>query len=404
MIRFLPYYLLPLNVLFDVLLMLFDGGGLLPYLRAGLMLLLIFYFILKNEAFTNHYGWLIVFSIYCIINVGFSTDFLRSLNITLKVLIPMLSFIIGFTAMHTENQIKKLNVSIIAVYVILILNYITSQSLGIGKSVYTGGNDFLVGGMDDNWNVFTYSVLIAPLILYYYKHQFIKRWGTIALAAATSLMVVISLKRIAIIGLLSGHSIRFFFLPKVFNALRVITGLSAILFILLPYYEDLFRSRLAARSSRFEQGAIERESRFVETFYVWNEVFSFDDPAKSLFGLEGFNSVGNYASGRFGNRNLHMDYNLIVNTIGLVGLILYFLVFLHMFILFRMYQKRSTISKESIRELRATAYMLLITPFITSFAGQMYHISYRMIVFVYLGAIIGTFYFSANAHTHRLQR
>ena len=62
------------------------------------------------------------------------------------------------------------------------------------------------------------------------------------------------------------------------------------------------------------------------------------------------------------------------------------------------------INEETKKQLRATFFMLLITPFITSFAGQMYHISYRLIVFVYLGAIIGTFYQSSHARSHSLQR
>jgi hypothetical protein len=218
------------------------------------------------------------------------------------------------------------------------------------------------------------------------------------------MLVIISLKRIAITGLVAGNFIRFLFVPRVLIALRVLSGVVFILLIALPLYENLIKSRLDARSSRFEQGALERESRYLETFYVWDETASFEDPAKSIFGLQGFNSVGNYANGRFGGRNLHMDYNLIVNTIGLVGLLLYFAVFINFFLLFKKNYPKSTIQEETKKQLRATFFMLLITPFITSFAGQMYHISYRLIVFVYLGAIIGTFYQSSHAHTRSLQR
>jgi hypothetical protein len=404
LLRKVPYYLLPLNVLFDVLLILFEGGGLLPFVRAGFMVALILVVLFQHGRHANHYGWLIVFALYCLVNVMFSHDFVRSLNITLKVLIPMLSFAIGFNLINTEGEIRKLNQSVLWVYVILLANYGISQTMGLGKSVYTGGNDFLVGNMDDNWNVFTYAVLIAPLILYYYGRQFSKRWMVLLLSVSTAMMVLISLKRIAILGLVAGNFFRFLFVPRVVIAIRVLLGVLMLLLIAMPLYEDLIRSRLEARSSRFEQGALERESRYVETFYVWDELVSFDNPAKSLFGLEGFNSVGNYANGRFGNRNLHTDYNLMANTIGIVGFCMYFMIFLELWKYFKRYYARATIDEESKKQLRATFYMLLITPFLTSFAGQMYHISYRLIVFVYLGAILGTLYQSANARTHSLQR
>ena len=102
MLKYLHYYLLPVNVLFDVLLILFDGGGVLPFVRAGFMILLIIFVLFRHDYNIRHYAWLIAFAIYCIINVAFSSDILRSLNISLKVLIPMMSFIVGFNLFNSE--------------------------------------------------------------------------------------------------------------------------------------------------------------------------------------------------------------------------------------------------------------------------------------------------------------
>lgn len=404
MIRYLAYYLLPLNVLFDVLLVLFEGGGPLPYIRALWMSLLILWALGKFGKSHKHYRWLLVFGAYCLINMAFSSDLIRSMNISLKVLIPMLSFVLAFNLFRSLNEIRKLNKSILAVYAILIANYLISQALGIGTSEYTGDKDFLVGNMDDNWNVVTYAVLLAPMVLHFQKSGLARRWSALAGAFMNTLLVVISLKRIAILGLVSGTFIRFIFVPKVLPAFRVLTGALALAIIALPFYEDLIIKRIEARSDRLEYGSIERENRYLETGYVWEEVFSFEKPIKSVFGLEGFNSVGNYAGGRFGNRNLHVDYNLIVNTIGLLGLLLYFFPFLEFYHRFRKKYHTAVLPDAHKKQLRATFFMLLLTPFITSFAGQMYHISYRMLVFVYLGAILGTLFQMSDAPSHRLQR
>ena len=124
MIKNLAYYLLPLNVLFDVLLVLFEGGGLLPYVRALWMCLLIIWVLGKFGRSHKHYNLLLIFAFYCLVNVAFSSNKIQSLNISLKVLIPMLSFVLAFNLFRNLSEISKLNKSIIAVYIILIANYV----------------------------------------------------------------------------------------------------------------------------------------------------------------------------------------------------------------------------------------------------------------------------------------
>lgn len=163
-----------------------------------------------------------------------------------------------------------------------------------------------------------------------------------------------------------------------------------VVFSTLPLYSDLLSSRLGARSDRFEEGSLQKEGRFLESFIVWEEVFSFKKPSKSIFGLEAFNSVGNYGGGSFGVRNLHVDYNLIVNTIGLLGFMLYFKVFLEIYSNYRKVKKNITVTSDLIKMQKTYIMILLFVPFFTSLGGQMYAITFRMIIFIYLGANLGS--------------
>jgi len=216
--------------------------------------------------------------------------------------------------------------------------------------------------------------------------------------------VFISIKRIAILGLFTGTAIRWLYALQIGRIVKSLALLAIGVALLYPFFGEMIEKRLQARSDRFETGALEREGRFLESQFVWQSALSFDKPAKSLFGLEGFNSVGNYADGRFGDRQLHVDYNLIVNTIGLVGLVLY----LAMFVQFglRMHRIRKFVEMQPAMRamLLSVFWMLLLNQFITSFAGQMYHVSYRLIVFVVMGSILGTFYSSAYARVGSMQR
>lgn len=138
--------------------------------------------------------------------------------------------------------------------------------------------------------------------------------------------------------------------------------------------------RMEARSRIFESDSYEKEYRYLETFYVWDKVYQFDNPLEVIFGLEGFNSTGNYANGRFGDRQLHVDYNLIPNTIGIFGMFLYVYMFTFYFNKSRIY-----INRENILTLYPPLILVLLM--FTSIAGQMYLVTFRSIGFLLFGAL-----------------
>jgi membrane-anchored protein YejM (alkaline phosphatase superfamily) len=82
---------------------------------------------------------------------------------------------------------------------------------------------------------------------------------------------------------------------------------------------------------------------------------------------------------------------------------LYFAMFIQFGRRMILLQVKTTLTPQVSLFLRSVFWMLLLNQFITSFAGQMYHVSYRLIVFVMLGAILGTFKNSSHARANRLQ-
>lgn len=391
MINKLAYYLLPLNILIDALLLFSDTLFWLPFLRAFFLLTIIIYLLAKYQNHFKQYSGVIVYLSYCLVQLFFVSDFEKSLSITLKICIPIASFIIGYRLFSSLEQLRKLSISLIFVYFILILNFGISQFYQLGNALYSEESNFRVGNFDDSWNVFTYSVLMAPFSLFFLRNNKLGKSLIYIGSIINGILVFISIKRIAIIGLFSGNIIRVLFIKKNIKLFYSIVFVCLTGFIAFQYLEDAIMSRIEARSNRFEEGAIEREGRYLETQYVWDEIFSFENPAKSLFGLEGFNSVGNYANGLFGDRQLHVDYNLIANTTGLVGLFLYIFLFVQMSIRFYYLVKYLKLNNDIDILLKSVFWMLLINQFITSLGGQMYHMSYRIIVFLFLGTIMGYF-------------
>ena len=390
MFKKLITYILPINLLFDISLSFFEQGGVVPIIRALSLLALLFFFLIRYSYNNKYYSVGILFSAYILITCLFSTDIIRSLSITFKVVITVLSFGIGFNFFNSFNRLKSLNNSIIIMLVMLFLNFVISTIFDIGKDNYTGDNDFLAGNLDDSWNIYTYALLITPLIFLQYENQSRKKFLIQILAFTNLVIMTLSLKRIAFVGVVIGGLIYTYFNFNLFKNFKSLVIILLILVATFPIYESILLKRFDARSNRFEEGALESEARYLETGFVWSEIANFKNPLRDLFGLEGFKSVGNYADGKFGERNLHIDYNLIVNTVGVVGLILYLLIFGQFFNLrYQLRNAKNKIPPKLFKPLNGVFWAFILTQFVTSFAGQMYMTTFRMIIYIYLGAILG---------------
>ena len=165
-----------------------------------------------------------------------------------------------------------------------------------------------------------------------------------------------------------------------------------VLLITSPLYFKWVAIQFSARQEQgsFERNTLESEIRYKETMVVWDEVLSMEDPIKSFIGLEAFYSIGLYGQGAFNRRQIHVDYNLLVYTCGLIGLFLYLNIYLQSFLSISKILKRSNAKKDLFNNvLKSVFFSLFFTSLFTSFAGQMEGITFRSIVFLYMGSIMG---------------
>jgi hypothetical protein len=387
------FLLLPLSLVLDILTdTVFEKGGMLSYLKAFIYYSLIFYSLLYGLRIKDNVNRVfIIFFMYVFLQIPFSSHPLESLRMSLKILMSIMMFPVGYYFINSFDKLKVLNNSVVLSMIIYIGNYIISQYFGIGVSVYTDEKDFVIGNLQDNWNVITYMLLVVPVILLTQK----KTKKVIFLSSILVLLLIISLKRIAILGICIGFIIYILKTGKFFKSIGLAIVFTLIFYISLPIFGSLLSNRIEARGDKLSGGSavsiVEKEQRFLETIAVWGEIGSFENLPKAFFGLEAFYSVGNYGSGSFNERQIHIDYNLIVNTIGIVGLLLYLMIF---YFIFKKRQKLkiTRYKNKTFRELDSVFYVLFFTQFITSFGGQMYAFTFRIIIFLYLGAILGIMY------------
>jgi hypothetical protein len=388
------YYIIPFSLLLDILYVFFPLEDFivkspLALLKAFILYLFILYVSIKFKIFNNSVSkQIIIFFIYVLCLLPFSSDPAHSFKLTLQVMISLLAFIPAFNLIRNYDDLIKLNKSVVIFMTLIIINFIIAGLLNLGGTDYSTGNEFQAGGLRDAYNNLTYSLLIVPLLFAFTSSKNEKIFISI-LSIIIFILLIMTLKRIAIAGAIWGFLIYFILSDKKNKKLIYFAFMFIVIIGFSPFYEDTLMQRLEFRQEhgRFSSDFYTSEERYIETFYVWSEISSLAEPLRSLFGLEAFNSAGKYANGVFGSRNLHVDYNLILFTTGLVGLILYLMIYIKLFKGYK-YITLNLKPNNRIKTLKVIFMVLLLTSLFTSLGGQMYHISFRLIVFIYMGAIM----------------
>lgn len=388
MFKFALKYYLPLNLLFDVFTSTIwesDIGS--ASIRGAILTVIILIAWLKDPQ-NKIYVPFIFYTVYIILMIPFASDFMESVRLSSKVLLILWTFPVFYVYSHLyTNKIIIRNIFLLSI--ILIINYAISTIYGIGTSAYTDSAEFLVGSLSDSWLTYTFILFLYIIIL---KTKDIKPSVKIIYLLLFALLVVqllLGLKRTAIIVFFCGIVI-ILYLEKL-NFKSIITYILGFIFVLLllNQYSDVLDDRLYARGDRVQgsyKDIIETEYRYLESIYVWEETLSFKNIPKSLFGLEAFNSRGNYGAGNlFGDRFLHVDYNIIVNTTGLVGLFFYFYIFYY---IFQRYRERKSFLDYKYREL---FLVIFLTQFLASIGGQMLAITYGSIKFIFMAIALNKF-------------
>lgn len=383
---FLPIY----NMLLDII---FIVPILKPYL-IGLRFayfLLFFITLFKLKSFWSEikiFKILFILIFYLSVLGIYSSDSEKTYWSLLKFSFPLLMLPAGFYIVKTIKDFTSFNISLITTLLLFILNFVFSKIFHLGTSVYTTGDDFLVGNIYAS-ALYTGSILLLlfPVLNSFNNLGFYKKWLITLIMFLTLLVLLLSFRRTAVIAVAIGYTVILIY--SKYKA-KLILGifLSIItLFLTFPFYEEIIITRFEARKSRFQSGAIEEEARYKETGLVWNNILSFNEPAYSLFGKELFNTAGNY--GYIDKRRvLHIDYNILVNGAGLIGLILYFLIFIKTYSISNKYLI-SDRKEKFLTAIRPVFLSVLFTSLVISASSGLLSITYRSILFTVIGGYLG---------------
>ena len=195
-------YIIPINLVLDVLLIVTKE---VAYLKAAIMTGLLAHLMINYSGRHKAYSGVFIFGLYAMTIALISTDMIASLLNTLKIIIPIFTILLGYHFFNTKETIKPLAKSMKLVLLIVIINLILSTIFGLGSSRYTEEGEeetFYMGQLSDHWNMFTYAILSVPILLHYETTK-----GKIyisILAFFNAILILLSIKRIALAGLFGG--------------------------------------------------------------------------------------------------------------------------------------------------------------------------------------------------------
>lgn len=334
--------------------------------------------------------FLLFYSLYILILCSFSSDLSESLiDGFIKLFISLMMFPIGVLIGNNDNR------SIIRIafwmLLLLIVNYGLAQYLKLGNSLYEE-DTFYSGGATA-----TTPIIIALCVLVLLNGLNTKRLAynqllNIFVLSISIFIVLLSLKRGAILAM--GVGLVFYFLfstNRKFLSLRMFAvGIGLILFF--SQYSASFNQRLDARTT--EKNNLENENRYKETFFIINELNQ--APLINLvFGDEAFNSKKVLKKYFKRERQLHVDYNVLLHGTGILGLILYLILFFRFLSISRSYKimaNKFIIDKNATRivnENHALIIAMVVLCLAMSFSGGLQFSSYRIILFLFLGYFLG---------------
>jgi hypothetical protein len=354
-------------------------------IRGIVLFLLAAYFFATKRVWSKTFNYLMYFSFYILL-LGILTyvryDFFP--DKVLKVFLGSISFAYGIFFINSYKRFVELNRMFIISIIIIILTIVLANITGVDYKLYAE-TGFSLGGQGVNIAK-NLTIFIMPFPIFFLLNK--KKGFNIALRALyllCLLIILISLKRGAMVGLLLGTLTYFIISAKRGKFLRNSLLVVIAAFLAYPFYEPILQETFKAREENFslEEENVESEGRYMEYRMTLDDIKN-KSFVRTIIG-EGVQSEAKYFNI---NRFHHTDFFSILFGAGVIGLILYILTYYKAYVelkYFRFLEPKYPL----VREIRAVCYALIFSIIGLSISGVYHTIDLRGFAFLYIGGCLG---------------
>ena len=385
------YYIPIFNVLADVSFNYFEAFSAPTILRAIVLLIFLLVFweqIVKMDILRSMY----LFFLYILIIMLFSEESLISFKTVVQIILSMSFFIAGYKYITVYKRYQRLLEALIWVILVGFTAAAVGYIFNIGRALeYTVGTEYKgepeIIGLLGSGGLYGPALALAllPLIIQNRKKN-IPLWILWLISAGLYIFIILNVRRTAIMIPIIGLVSYLIFSRAQIRMIRYLILFTVTLAILAPIYRPLLEKRIESRAEkgRFEKGFMQTESRYLENIEMLKEIREFKNPLAIISGI-GHNIFAEHIDrGKIVRRMYHSDTAKLVYGAGLIGLLLYFIIYGQ---LLRMILKIPRI--RALNEYRAGALTLWIISFLVSFNGSITLVTFRTMSFLLLGAFIG---------------
>jgi hypothetical protein len=396
-------FLLPvISICFEIMKSFSTGDAPIMAMRNYLFFLIITYLVVKYYKAVFRFNiFLIISIIYFFLLLFIEGAELDEFNdwvqfVDAKMVLP-LAFILISSYAHFEELHKYL----LATNILFVGSIFAFTIFGVGINQYGSASGFRTGAFEYSAiYIGSYLLLTYPLQLRDIKSK-LKRNALILLGVLTVIVLVLSVRRSALVILIIG-AIVYVYLYRAHIARIALYGFGFFVLLVLsfPLYEDTLMKQIEARGDVFnEKGTVENlqeETRLAETIAVYEERILNPDVRIFLFGDHLFSSAGNYAGGIHGPRPLHLDVNIIMHGSGVVGLIIFLLIYVRLYSKYNAIKTRVPLPNE--KNMIGAFMAMFLSHMFLLISGGMITMTFNLISALYMGGIMGL-YRSARAGT-----
>lgn len=357
-------------------------------------ILLLFFVLAFSKNFllnTRENIFLLVFLVYLFPLCFLSSNIGYSFYVYIKLFITSMLFPMGYYYISTPELYKKLNTVLYQSLWIIIAGTLLMMYLGIGSAAY-GDEGTTFGVVGGNISKDIIVLIFITFNAYLVKAINVKRNILLyALILISIFIVFLTVKRTSMGALIIGLLAYLYFIPKNLKIFRIITVSALVILLLSPLYLPKIEERFSYREKEmsvehFQEDDI-REWRVIETDIAINAFFE-KNTAYKLFGFELFNGMSFFEMPFM----FHNDFAVLLAGSGLLGLFLYAIFYVSIFIRMLNMKKTPNIAQYH----KAMVYVLLVVVVVFTVSGHIKEIGVRSYIMLYLGVSLAQIKYYKN--------
>lgn len=383
--------------------MIFESGSSITIVVNALLLACVIYYGFIHNDYWNKFLYLYLYLAFLLLLIIVSsTQLLYSFSIYLKFIIGLLAFPLGFFLFGEKESVSNFWKFYKTLLVLFIINYIISNIFHFNNRYSDISGTSLGNIFEDGPYI---NICIATTMPIFLSKE---KWSKYLIVPAVMFALVLGvvlMKRTTILcmivtgtlyWLISSYlTIRYkgnYVKKSVINRIILIILGTIALGTIVSYYQGKIVAQFEARANRFQSNSLQKEARTLEWKAISDDILHNNSMKVFLLGKETFNVVGTYGNGKFGKRNIHDNYGIILNGTGIVGFVWYFFVNFYILFLFFKYSRRVDLSEEIPRKFYIAFLCIWSVFMIAGMSNTIYCHLYSSIHYATLGMMLRFFY------------